>query len=86
MAPRKKVLTGRYTRLNDAFLRQRASRVDDPRYVFCVAMSGNDTFEGYDAAVEGIQVLVPSYKKGPINGRMELLYARRSGWIADDHS
>ncbi len=84
MAPRKKVLIGRYTRSNEAFLRQRAERRDDPRHVFYVAMLANDTYEAYEAEVEGIQVVVPKRHKGPINGHMEMLYARRIGWIVDD--
>ena len=85
MAPRKVVLVGRYTRVNEAFLRKRANRQDDPRYVFYIAMLANDTYEAYEAAVQGMAVVVPTYRKGPINGHMEMLYARRSRWIADDH-
>jgi len=29
------------------------------------------------------EVSVAAYKTGTINGRMEILYARRRGWIAD---
>ena len=84
MASRKKSLTGGYSRINEAFLRQRASRHDDPRHVFYVAMLANDTYEKYEATVGGIEVFVSTYSKGPINGHMEMLYARRSGWIVDD--
>lgn len=70
-------------RSNEAFLRQRASRLDDPRHVFYMAMLGNDTHEAYEAAVGRVQVFIPDYKKGPISGRMEMLYARRNGWIVD---
>jgi hypothetical protein len=72
-------------RSNEAFLRQRASRRDDPRHVFYVAMLSNDTHEAYEATVGRMQVIIPDYKKGPISGRMEMLYARRSGWIVDDN-
>ena len=85
MAPRKKLLTGKYTCVNAAFLQQRANRRDDPRHVFYVAMLANDTYESYEAAVRGIDVSVPAYKKGPINGHMEMLYARNNGWIVDGH-
>ena len=83
MAARRKILTGRYTRVNEAFLRQRANRRDDPRHVFYAAMLANETYESYEAAVRGIEVVVPTYKKGPITGHMEMLYARNSGWIVD---
>jgi|KBSMisStandDraft_5_1062788.scaffolds.fasta_scaffold280979_2 hypothetical protein len=76
-------LTGRYVRLDEAFLREKANRNDDPRNVFYKAMLANDTYEAYSAAVQGIEVSVETYRTGPINGRMEILYARRSSWIAD---
>jgi hypothetical protein len=84
MAPHKKTLTGRYTRSNEALLRQRSSCRDDPRHVFYAAMLACDTYDAYEAAVQGIQVIVPNFKKGPINGHTEMLYARRSGWIVDN--
>jgi hypothetical protein len=68
--------------LNEAFLREKANR-DDPRRPFYVAMLANQTYEGYLAEVGSNEVTVESYKAGPISGRMEILYARRSGWIAD---
>ena len=71
-------------RSNETFLRQRASRRDDPRHVFYVAMLSNDTDEVYEATVGSMQVIIPGYKKGSISGRMEMLYARRSGWVVDD--
>jgi hypothetical protein len=42
------------------------------------------TYEGYEDAVRGIAVTVPTYRMGPVNGRMEILYARRKGWIEDE--
>jgi hypothetical protein len=48
-------------------------------------MLSNDTHEAYEAMVGRMQVIIPNYKKGPISGRMEMLYARRSGWIVDDN-
>jgi hypothetical protein len=75
-------LSGRYRILNEAFLREKANR-DDPRRPFYVAMLGNRTYEGYLAEVGGKEVMVEGYKQNPITGRMEILYARRSGWVAD---
>ena len=86
MAPPRKILSGKYTRTNEARIRQRADRRDDSRYVFYVAMLTNDTYESHEAAVHGIEVVVPDYSRRPNNGRMEMLYARRSGWIADSRS
>ena len=74
-------LRGRYRILNEAFLREKANR-DDPRRPFYVAMLANRTYEGYLAEVGAKQVIVESYKQSPITGRMEILYARRRGWIA----
>jgi hypothetical protein len=68
--------------LDEAFLREKANR-NDPRNVFYKAMLANDTYEGYTAQVRGIEVSVETYRTSPINGRMEILYARRSGWITD---
>ena len=48
-----------------------------------VAMPANRTCEAYLAEVGGKQVMVKGYKQNPITGRMEILYARRSRWIAD---
>ena len=64
------------------FLREKANR-HDPRRPFYVAMLANRTYEGYLAEVGGKEVMVEGYKQNPITGRMEILYARRSGWIAD---
>jgi hypothetical protein len=84
LAPRKKTLSGRYIRSNEAFLHQRARRQDDPRHVFYIAMLSNVTYDAYEAMVGSMQVIIPNFKKGPISGHMEMLYARRSGWIVDD--
>jgi hypothetical protein len=63
MAPPMKVLVGRYTRVNAAFLRKRAGRRDDPRHVFYAAMLADDTYESYEAAVRGIEVVAHVQKK-----------------------
>jgi len=68
--------------MNDAFLREKANR-DDPRRPFYVAMLANETYEAYLAEVGSKEVMVEGYQQNPITGRMEILYARRSGWIAD---
>lgn len=79
----RKHLSGKYVRLNEAFLLEKANRHNDPRNVFYKAMLANDTYEAYLAAVRGIVVSVETYKTRPIDGRREIFYARRSGWIAD---
>lgn len=83
MSRPKKILTGRYSRINEVFLRVRAGRHADSRHVFYVAMLANDTYEAYEAAIQDIEVSAPTYRTGPINGHMEMLYARRNGWIVD---
>ena len=76
-------LRGNFVRVNEAFLREKANRTHDPRIVFYKAMLEADTYEAYAAAVRGVEVSVETYRTGPINGGMEIRYARRSGWIAD---
>jgi hypothetical protein len=75
--------SGRYALRDVAFLREKANRRSDPRHVFYRAMLTNTTYEGYFAEVGDTTVNVASHSSGPITGRMEILYARRSGWIAD---
>jgi hypothetical protein len=75
-------LRGRYQVLNEAFLREKSHR-DDPRKPFYIAMLANRTYEGYLAEVGHKFVEVKGYKANPISGRMEILYCRRRGWIAD---
>jgi hypothetical protein len=75
-------LKGQYVIVDEAFLREKANR-DDPRRDFYRAMLANDSYAAYLAEVGSTEVEVESYKLGPISGRMEILYARRSGWIAD---
>lgn len=76
-------LSGGYRILARAFLREKANRTDDPRHVFYVAMLSNDRYEAYEAEVRGKTVTPETYKTGPVNGHMEILYARRHGWIED---
>lgn len=75
-------LTGRYERVNEAFLREKANR-NDPRRIFYVAMLNCDTYEGYLAQVGQKLVEVSGFKDNPISGRREILYCRRNGWIQD---
>lgn len=75
-------ISGAYVRANEHFLREKAGR-NDPRNVFYRAMLENDTYEAYLARVGSINVEIPGLKTNPINGRMEILYARRNGWVED---
>ncbi|MCI4680026.1 hypothetical protein K9U39_14295 [Rhodoblastus acidophilus] len=76
-------LRGRYRIVNDTFLREKAARKNDPRHKFYETMLASKTYDEYLAQVGRTEVNVATFKTGPINGRMEILYARRSGWIAD---
>jgi hypothetical protein len=76
-------IRGRYQILNDSFLREKAALLHDPRHKFYQVMISSKTYEEYLAQVGQALVTVPTYKKGPISGRMEILYARRHRWIAD---
>jgi hypothetical protein len=76
-------ISGRYVRLNEALLREKAARIYDPRNVFYKAMLENDTYEAYAAAVGGISVSPKTYKTGPISGRVEIGHARKMRWIID---
>jgi len=68
--------------VNEALLREKANR-DDPRRGFYETMLASGSYEAYLAAVGQKLVEVNGYKQNPISGRMEILYARRSGWIED---
>jgi hypothetical protein len=81
---RRTIITGRYRIMNEAFLREKANRQFDPRHRFYVAMLSNETYEAYLAAVAENRDRVQYYRSTPLSGRGEILYARRSGWIADD--
>ncbi|HLY56432.1 MAG TPA: hypothetical protein VKS60_12800 [Stellaceae bacterium] len=76
------LLSGRYEIVNEALFREKANR-DDPRRPFYAAMLANRAYEAYLAEVGHKAVEVPGYKANPITGRMEILYCRRNGWIAD---
>jgi hypothetical protein len=83
MAPRI-VFSGRFTRVNEAFLRERANRQHDPRHIFYKAMLENDTYEAYEAEVGNREVVVERFNPPRlVNGHTEMWYARDSGWIED---
>jgi hypothetical protein len=75
-------ISGRYVRSNIEFLERQAKR-NDPRCVFYAAMLRHNTYEAYLADVGQVAVEIPNKVVNPITGRMEILYARRNGWIAD---
>jgi hypothetical protein len=81
--PTRTRLSGRFVRLNEAFLRQRASERHDPRHVFYKAMLEVDTYEEYAAATVGKLAETGTRKVDATSGREEILYARRNKWIAD---
>jgi hypothetical protein len=76
-------LSGRYVLINVAFLKERANRRSDPRHSFYRAMLSNSSYESYLLEVGAKSVEVETYRSGPITGRMEIMYARRNGWIED---
>jgi hypothetical protein len=76
-------LSGKFILVNEELLREKARRPYDPRRVFYQAILDTRTYEDYADLVRGTQVTVETFKTGPINGRMEILYARRNGWIVD---
>lgn len=75
-------LVGRFQVLKSDFLREKANR-DDPRAPFYAAMLVADTYEAYYRLAGSGPVTVESYKSGPITSHMEIMYARRNGWIQD---
>lgn len=75
-------LRGRYTRHNVEFLQKQAQR-GDPRDPFYQAMLKHDTYEAYLADVGQKKIELPGRVVHAISGRMEILYARRNGWIKD---
>jgi hypothetical protein len=76
-------LSGNFILVNEAFLREKAHRQHDPRHVFYRAMLNTRTYEDYLNLVGDVEVSVDTYKKGPISGRKEILYARQKHWIDD---
>jgi hypothetical protein len=80
--PARVAFIGRFKRVNEAFLRERANRKHDPRHIFYSAMLENDTYEAYEAEVGTKEVIVETFNPPRlINGHTEMWYARHSGWI-----
>jgi hypothetical protein len=76
-------LTGRFRILNDAALRLRADRQDDPRHVFYAAMLSSRTYDDYLARV-GSTTVQPETTAYAVTGEMEIRYCRdKRAWIAD---
>lgn len=79
---RRIAFSGRFVRINQAFLRERANRESDPRRIFYNAMLENDTYEAYEAQVGNKEVVVETFHPPRlVSGHTEMWYARRSGWI-----
>lgn len=74
-------LSGRYEKINTAFLNERSTRRDDPRHSFYEAIFGCETFEDYYrmAGDEYVQPLTTSF---PVHADMEIKYALKRGWVA----
>jgi len=75
-------LVGQYRVVATDFMHEKAAR-DDPRNIFYQALLQSRTYEAYLAKVGETWVEVASHPSGPISGRMEIRYARDSGWIED---
>lgn len=76
-------LVGLYNVLNESLLREKAHKKADPRHPFYEAMLRHRNYEAYLVEVGQTLVEIEGYKANPISGRMEILYCRRNGWIAD---
>jgi hypothetical protein len=76
-------LNGRFRVVNDARLRERAQRIEDPRHVFYEAMLSSKTYEDYLSRV-GAMIVQPKTTAHAVSGFDELCYCRdRRGWIED---
>lgn len=78
-------LTGGFRRVNSAHLKHRAGMTMDPRHFFYRAMLETDTYEAYMAETHGRMATTGDRKQDGTDGRAEILYARRHGWIVDVH-
>ena len=77
-------LSGRYIRLEEAKLREKAARADDPRARFYRAMLEANTYEDYYRLAGTDSVQPKSYVSRRVNAHMEIKYARNPRkWIAD---
>jgi hypothetical protein len=79
------VFSGQYLLNNEAFLRERANRIGDPRKIFYEAMLKSNTYEAYYAEVGNKEVLVEIFRPARlVSGHTEMWYARnQTGWIED---
>ena len=80
---RRKKLKGRFQRINTAHLKHRAGRTSDPRHIFYRAMLETDSYERYMAETHGKDAWTHDRVQDGTDGRAEILYARRNGWIVD---
>ena len=75
---------GPYIRLNEAILREKAGRTDDPRHTFYEAMLTSNSYEGYYRKVDGLKVRPATFRSRPVTARMEMNYARtQMEWVID---
>jgi hypothetical protein len=76
----KNPLSGSYMKINIAYMRERASRENDPRSEFYKAILAYDNFHDYyrEAGDEYVQ---PSTTSFPVSADMEIKYAVRRKWV-----
>lgn len=74
-------LSGRYEKINMAFMRERSKRKDDPRHTFYEAILSCETFGDY-YRVAGDEYVQPITTNFPVHADMEIKYALKMGWIA----
>jgi hypothetical protein len=81
------VFDGRFVRVNEALLRERANRGGDPRRIFYKAILETEIYEANEADVRNKEVLVETFHPPRlISGHTEMWYARHSGWIEEPKS
>ena len=78
-------LSGRFERINSAYLRDRANDTTDKRHIFYRTILDHDTYEAYLATVGNIKVNAPGFgdSKESITGRTEIFYTRRNKRVVD---
>lgn len=77
-------LVGPYVRNNTTILKEKAARKYDPRNRFYEAILSSRTYEEYYQNAGEAKVQPATYKCRPVSAHMEIRYARRNGWIADN--
>lgn len=76
--------TGRFTRLNEAMLREKASKTNDPRARFYRAMIEANTYEQYYEFAGQESAQPATYRNRPVTAHMEIRYVRNDRkWIED---